>query len=136
MDNLTREKRSWNMSLIKSINTKPEMQVRSFLFSKGLRYKVHYKIPGKPDIAFPSKKIAIFVQGCFWHKHNCKYSNIPKTNRNYWLKKINYNKKRDVINARKLKSMGWKTVYIWECDLKNSPNRTLNKLANYIKKQK
>ena len=124
------------MSLIKSINTKPEMQVRSFLFSEGLRYRVHYKIPGKPDIVFPSKKIAVFVQGCFWHKHNCKHSNIPKTNRNYWLKKINYNKKRDAINAKKLKSMGWKTVYIWECDLKNSPNRTLNKLVNYIKKQK
>lgn len=136
MDNLTKEKRSWNMSLIKSTDTKPEIQVKKFLFHRGLRYRTHYKVPGKPDIAFPSKKIAIFVQGCFWHKHNCKYSTIPKTNRDYWAKKIQYNKKRDTINAKKLKSMGWKIVYIWECDLKYSPNRILNKLANYIEKQK
>lgn len=136
MDNLTKEKRSWNMSRIKNTDTKPEMQVRRFLFRRGLRYRTYYKVPGKPDIAFPSKKIAIFVQGCFWHKHNCKYSTIPKTNRNYWTTKIKYNKKRDMINAKKLQSMGWKAVYIWECDLKCSPNRTLNKLANYIEKQK
>ena len=119
-DHLTKEKRSWNMSRIRSKNTKPEMIVRSFLFSKGFRYRLHNrKLPGKPDISNASKKIAVFVNGCFWHRHkNCKRSSIPKSNKKYWLNKLDNNIKRQEYSLNLLDKMGWNTFIIWECETK------------------
>ena len=124
--------RSYNMSQIKSKNTKPEMVVRKFLFSKGLRYKIHdNSLPGKPDIVLPKYKTVIFVNGCFWHAHeNCKYHVLPKSNSDYWVPKIEKNIKRDKINIETLISLGWKVITIWECNLK--PDNLEKVLGNLL----
>ncbi len=131
VDHLTKEERSWNMSRIRSKNTKPEIIVRSLLHRMGYRFRLHRKdLPGKPDIVLPKYKIVIFVHGCFWHGHNvCKRSNIPKSNKDYWTHKIARNITRDKENNTKLKKAGWKILKIWECQTKD-----LNKLRNIIRK--
>ena len=117
----TKETRSYNMSRIKGKNTKPEILVRKYLFSKGLRYRLHDKrLPGKPDLVFPKYKMVIFVHGCFWHGHDgCRYFVVPKTRTGWWLNKINKNKEKDDDSIHKLKIEGWRISTIWECDLKN-----------------
>mgnify|MGYP001324752802 CR=1 FL=1 len=126
-DHLTKEKRSWNMSRIRSKNTKPEMIVRSFLFSKGFRYRLHNrKLPGKPDIVLKKHRTAIQVRGCFWHQHGCKFSNSPKSNKSYWLPKLEKNKERDKLNDKKIKKLGWKLIVIWECKLPNNLSKLIS----------
>ena len=124
------------MRSIKSRDTKPEIYLRKFLFSNGLRYKVAYKtLPGKPDIAFVSKKLAIFIHGCFWHQHkNCKITNEPESNSTFWKKKFDANIKRDKNNISLIKSMGWKVLVIWECQIldKNRKPRNLSRLLKDI----
>jgi len=125
------ETRSFNMSMIKGKNTKPEIVVRKFLFQNGFRYRLyHSKLPGKPDIVLPKYKTVIFVNGCFWHGHEgCKYYVVPKTRTKWWLNKINETKKRDKTKAVKLKELGWKIQVIWECELKPvNVEETLNDL--------
>ena len=120
MDIFSKKKRSEIMSRIKGKNTKPEMIVRKFLFSKGYRYTLHdKKLPGKPDVVLKKHKTAIQVRGCFWHGHNCKLSNYPKTNRKYWKNKINNNKKRDRKNDKLIKKMGYKLIVINECKIRS-----------------
>ena len=117
-DHLDKNKRSWNMSRIKGLNTKPEMIVRKFLHSKGFRYRIHNKkVSGKPDLSNMRKKIAIFVNGCYWHRHGCKHTTTPKTNREFWLKKFKKNTERDKNNYESLKSESWKVLIIWECEI-------------------
>lgn len=120
MDTISSEKRSWNMAQIHSKDTKPEEAVRKFLFSKGLRYRKNDKhLPGKPDIVLPKYKTAVFINGCFWHGHNeCKRYRLPKSNIDYWSKKIEGNINRDKKNYEALESLGWNIVIIWECELK------------------
>ena len=121
MDIVSKKKRSEIMSKIRSKNTKPEIIVRKFLFSKGMRYRLHAgKLPGKPDIVLKKYKTAVQVRGCFWHGHRCKLGSSPKSNRNYWLKKIMMNKKRDEKNDRKLKYLGYRLLIIRECGLKKN----------------
>jgi len=112
--------RSYNMSRIRSKNTKPELLVRKILFSNGFRFRLHRKdLPGKPDIVLPKYKTIIFVHGCFWHGHEaCRYFIVPKTNTNWWLAKIYRNKELDETNAAKLRQMGWNIIQIFECQLK------------------
>ncbi len=112
--------RSFNMSQIKSSNTKPELIVRKFLHSKGLRYRLHNKmLPGKPDITLSRFKIVIFVNGCFWHGHEgCDYFRLPKTRTEWWRNKINSNVIRDRKILNELKKNGWNPICVWECDLK------------------
>lgn len=121
MDHLTREKRSWNMSLIHSSDTKPEVIVRKLLHSLGYRFRLHKKdLPGKPDIVLKKHRTIIFIHGCFWHQHKgCKRSNIPKSNKSYWQLKLENNVKRDKQHKQSLKKLGWKTITIWECETKN-----------------
>jgi DNA mismatch endonuclease, patch repair protein len=122
--------RSYNMSQIKGKNTKPEMLVRKFLFANGFRFRLHdKKLPGKPDIVLLKYKTAIFVHGCFWHGHkNCKYFVTPKTRTDWWLSKINGNKKNDKKKQSALKKLGWNIILIWGCDLKPSKiERTFKK---------
>ena len=108
------------MSRIKGKDTKPEMLVRKFLFSNGLRYRLHdKKLPGKPDLVLTKYRIVIFVHGCFWHGHNgCKYYVIPKTRTKWWKEKIDGNIERDITAGKQLKSDGWKVIVVWECELK------------------
>lgn len=128
--------RSFNMSRIKSKDTKPELIVRKFLFRRGFRYRLHdKKLPGKPDLVLPKYNTVIFVHGCFWHGHDgCKYYVVPKTRTEWWLQKINRNKALDLINAGELKSRGWKVITIYECQFKEGRAEiTLDNLINTIK---
>lgn len=119
MDNHDKATRSYNMSRIRSTNTKPEELVRKYLFSKGLRYRKNDKrYCGKPDIVLPKYNTIIFVNGCFWHGHEgCRYFVMPKSNLEYWNNKIRRNIDRDKQNIEKLKSEGWKVIVVWECEL-------------------
>jgi len=131
----SKETRSYNMSQIKSKNTKPEIIVRKFLFSKGFRFRIHNKnLPGNPDIVLRKFRTIIFVNGCFWHGHNgCKFFTIPKTRSEWWLEKINKTIANDIKARDALKELGWKVIEIWECDLKNKSEETLIHLAATIK---
>ncbi|GIL20011.1 MAG: DNA mismatch endonuclease Vsr [Candidatus Jettenia sp.] len=127
--------RSFNMSRIRSKDTKPEMMVRKFLFGKGYRYRLYdKKLPGKPDLVLSKYKTVIFVHGCFWHGHTgCKYFVVPKTKTEWWLNKINRNKELDRKSVKKLKTDGWKVIIIFECKLKDGKaGKTLENIANRI----
>lgn len=119
-DNHTPAVRSYNMSRIRSENTKPEEIVRKYLFSRGLRYrKCDKRYPGKPDMIFPKYKTAVFVNGCFWHSHEgCPGFVMPKLRLDYWQPKLERNKERDAENISKLTVSGWRVITIWECELK------------------
>ncbi len=112
--------RSYNMSQIKCKNTKPEELVRKYLFAHGYRFRKNDKrYSGKPDIVLPKYKTIIFVNGCFWHKHEgCKYFVWPKNNAEFWKNKIEQNVARDKNNYRLLQEQGWHIVIVWECELK------------------
>lgn len=115
------KKRSDIMSKVKSSNTKPELIVRRYLHSKGIRYSLHKKsLPGKPDIFSKKYNAAIFVNGCFWHGHkNCKLSKLPKSNADFWVNKINRNKKRDSINYTKICNSNYRVLIVWSCSFRN-----------------
>lgn len=124
------------MAAVKGKDTKPEMIVRKYLFSRGLRFRVQVKkLPGKPDIVLPKYKIVIFVNGCFWHGHeDCKYFRLPKSNVEFWKEKIGRNIERDRESMQALLDLGWKIIRVWECELRNKANRedTLNKIYKSI----
>ena len=131
--------RSYNMSQIKGKNTKPEILVRKFLFARGLRYKLHdNSLPGTPDLILPKFSTVIFINGCFWHGHQgCKYFSIPKTRKEWWENKIEYNQKKDTQNHSALLGLGWRVITIWECDLKtHKREKTLLNLINKFKSNK
>ena len=113
------------MSKISGKNTVPEILVRKYLFAHGFRFRVNDKrFPGTPDIVLPKYKTIIFVNGCFWHMHeNCRYFKWPENNAEFWKKKLEGNKKRDVENIKRLSEAGWKVIVVWECELKKQ-NRT------------
>ena len=125
--------RSYNMSQIRGCNTKPEIMVRKYLFSKGLRFRLHdKKLSGKPDIVLPKYKSLIFVHGCFWHGHeSCKYFVVPQTRTDFWMNKINANIANDKKNSEILKQAGWKIFTIWECESKK--DEVLNELLKQIR---
>lgn len=133
-DVLTPKQRSHNMSMIHSKNTRPELAVRYMLSKLGYKYRLHVKkIPGKPDIVLTKLKKVIFINGCYWHMHRCKYGKVvPKTNADFWEKKRLANKERDLKNYTQLKSSGWKWLIIWECELKNNKDKVLKRLIKYI----
>lgn len=129
--------RSYNMSRIKSKDTKPEMIVRRYLHSRGFRYRLHAKdLPGKPDLALPKYKTVIFIQGCFWHGHSgCRYFVVPKTRTEWWLEKIGRNISNDEKKQGALQLEGWKVIQVWECDLKpDKRDKTLEELVLMLKK--
>ena len=137
MDKLTKEQRHHCMSAIKGKNTKPEILVRKFLFARGFRYRLnHPRLPGHPDIVLRKYKTCIFVNGCFWHKHEgCKYFVVPKTRTEFWLNKINRNQERDKEVEKQLAKMGWHSITIWECELKPSKkDKTLESLLYTLNK--
>ena len=134
VDKMTPEQRHYCMSRIRSKNTKPEMIVRKYLFSHGFRYRLHVrKLPGTPDIVLRKYKTVIFINGCFWHGHDCKLSNLPKTRTEFWENKITKNIKRDELKRLQLRALGWHVIQIWECQLKpKSRNETLEGLLRTL----
>ena len=130
---MTPQHRSWNMSRIRSANTKPEMIVRSLLHRMGYRFRLHRKdLPGKPDIVLPKFKAIIFIHGCFWHRHiNCKYAYMPKSKQKFWETKFKSNVERDKKVRKQLEEKGWKNLIIWECELLNIES-VKNKLKDYL----
>ncbi len=135
MDVLSAEQRRFCMSRIRGKNTKPEIVVRQLVRQMGIGYRLHVKdLPGKPDLVFRKHKKIIFVHGCFWHMHACKYGRvIPKTNTEFWQKKRLSNKLRDAKNRQELNKLGWKSIVIWECQTRN-PECLLKKLKTFLTK--
>lgn len=119
MDIMTPRERSDRMRLIRAANTKPELAVRRLIYGMGYRYRLHGgDLPGRPDIVFRKMRKAIFVHGCFWHLHRCPNSRPPKSKLNYWVPKLQGNAERDKTVRQRLRRMGWKTLVVWECQLK------------------
>jgi DNA mismatch endonuclease (patch repair protein) len=136
-DNHSQEVRSINMSHIRSTNTKPEEMVRKYLFSEGFRYRKNVRnLPGCPDIVLSKYRTVIFVNGCFWHKHDCPRFVWPESNQEYWTKKIINNVERDARNQLLLEEQGWKVIVVWECETKKSSFKsTMGRLVIRIKEQ-
>lgn len=131
-DVLTPDQRKLNMSRIKGKNTSPEIKIRKLLFSNGIRgYRVNYKITGKPDIVFPRKRLVIFIDGCFWHKCPIHFQ-VPQTNTEFWLEKINRNVERDLIINKKLKNEGWEVMRIWEHRVREDPELVVREIIEKL----
>lgn len=131
-DRVSKQTRSAIMTSVKSKNTWPEMIVRKILHGMGYRYRLHRKdLPGSPDIVFPGKLKTIFVHGCFWHGHDCRWGNLPKSNVDYWRAKIKTNKKRDSKNQKELRNLGWEVLIVWQCELR-ATETLINKLVHYL----
>ena len=137
MDKVTPSQRSFIMSRIRSKDTKPEIVVRKKLFKSGLRYRIHVRgLPGTPDIAIKKYKVVVDVRGCFWHGHGkCRFSSRPKSNKSYWLEKIDRNRKRDRANLKELRKMGYQVFVVWECKTKDEGSlmSEIKKIVRYIK---
>lgn len=115
-------------------NTKPELIVRKLLRDAGYPgYRIEWKVPGKPDISYPGRKIAIFVNGCFWHRCPHCNPNIPKHNHDFWMDKFEKNVKRDENNYRLLKEMGWTVIIVWECEIKQNPDSVTDRVVNAMR---
>lgn len=119
-DTFTQSQRSEIMRQVAGKNTKPELVVRSLLHRQGFRFRLHRKdLPGKPDVVLPKWKAAVFVHGCFWHRHpRCKRASMPADNAEYWLAKFGRNIARDKASRKALEKMGWRVIIVWECELK------------------
>ncbi|MDR3413124.1 MAG: very short patch repair endonuclease [Formivibrio sp.] len=125
--------RSRMMSGIRSKNTKPEMLIRKALHAQGFRFRLHVKdLPGKPDLVFPKYKAVIFVHGCFWHGHDCRYFKLPQTRTCFWKTKIQKNQDRDRTAIELLKNAGWRIAIVWECALKSPRQKSLNDVATIL----
>lgn len=115
--------RSAQMARVRGRDTKPELRVRRLLHAAGLRFRLHdHRLPGTPDLVFPSRRIALFVHGCFWHRHGdpaCKRSRLPKSRLDFWEPKLEGNRRRDEEKARQLEERGWRVMVIWECELQS-----------------
>lgn len=134
-DHISPEHRSWNMSRIKGKDTKIEVKVRSWLFARGFRFRKNDKrYPGKPDIVLPKYKTVIFINGCFWHRHEgCKYATMPKTRVDYWNAKFERNVANDKLHVKQLEELGWNVITLWECELRKAYfEETMNKLEKEL----
>ena len=131
-DVLSKEQRAYNMSKIRGKNTGPEIKLRKLLWAAGIRgYRVHYNLPGKPDIVFVKKKIVIFIDGCFWHKCPIDFQE-PETRKEFWMKKINSNVERDERNNRQLSDAGWTIIRIWEHEMRKEPEKVVQRICEML----
>jgi len=134
-DTLSTSDRSERMARIGSRDTKPEMRVRRLVHGLGYRYRLHRRdLPGTPDLVFPARRKAIFVHGCFWHRHpdsSCKLARLPKSRLDFWIPKLGANAKRDKKNEAALKKLGWEILVIWECETKN-PSFLKSKIKAFL----
>jgi len=136
-DVLTPELRRLNMSRVRGSNTKPEMLIRRGLHARGLRFRLQRRdLPGRPDIVLPSKKVALFVHGCFWHGHDCHLFRLPATHADFWREKIATNRQRDASTVQKLRNLEWRVGIVWECALRGTgrvpAQVVLDQLAGFI----
>jgi len=136
-DRLTPEHRSWNMGRIRGKNTKPEIIVRSILHRMGYRFRIDRRdLPGRPDLVLPKYHAALFVHGCFWHRHTgCSNASTPKTRQSFWKKKFEENVSRDNKNTQLLKDAGWKVIVVWECEVKKDPHALSRRLDEALGKR-
>lgn len=136
-DVLTKEQRQLNMRNIKGKDTKPEILLRCALHARGLRYRLHCReLPGSPDLVFPKYRAVVFVHGCFWHRHGCKYTSTPSTRRDFWEQKFLQNVKRDEKAVKELEQMGWRVFIVWECQIKKAHgnlNQICDRVIMYLK---
>lgn len=134
-DTLTSERRSWNMSRIRGRDTGPELLLRSLLHRAGFRFRLHAKqLPGRPDVVLPKYKAAIFVHGCFWHRHpGCRNATTPSTRREFWQEKFDRNVSRDARNRADLEAAGWTVLTVWECELKADAESVVSQLARELR---
>lgn len=134
-DTLTSERRSWNMSRIRGRDTRPELLLRSLLHRAGFRFRLHAKqLPGRPDVVLPKYKAAIFVHGCFWHRHpGCQNATTPSTRREFWQEKLDGNVSRDARNRADLEAAGWTVLTVWECELKADAESVVSQLARELR---
>lgn len=135
-DKLSREKRSWNMSRIRGRDTGIEIKVRKYLFSQGFRFRKNVAdMPGKPDIVLPKYKAAIFIHGCYWHRHTgCKNCTTPNTNREFWLEKFEKNVQNDLKHQQELEAAGWKVLILWECEIEHDFDRLMWNLVAELRR--
>jgi DNA mismatch endonuclease (patch repair protein) len=136
-DVFSKEKRSLIMGRVKGRNTKPEMLVRSYIHKMGFRFRIDGRgLPGKPDIVLPRHRKVVFVHGCFWHGHKgCPRSKRPSTHEGFWNRKLDMNMERDERFQRELRSLGWKFLVLWGCELKK-PDKVLGKLERFLNEAK
>lgn len=132
-DVLDPKQRSYCMSRIRACDTRPELIVRRILHAAGYRYRLHVRgLPGTPDLVFSSRKKVVFIHGCFWHRHNCRYGRVmPATRPEFWINKFTKNRQRDRKNNRLLRRLGWKPITIWECQIKN-PEKVFDRLVAFL----
>ena len=133
-DALTSARRSWNMSRIRGKDTKPELALRSLLHRNGYRFRLHdRRLPGSPDIVLPKHHTVIFVNGCFWHRHEgCSKAYTPSSRREFWSGKFDATVERDAKKSVQLKEQGWKVLTVWECELQSSPESVLDRISASI----
>lgn len=123
------------MSGIRGKDTKPELQVRRFLHAQGFRFRLHDKrLPGKPDLVLPKWKTVVFVHGCFWHMHDCRYFKLPGTRTEFWRDKLTGNRRRDEATRQQLEALGWRVLVVHECDLRDTPQLTLANLSSALRR--
>ena len=126
--------RSQMMQAVRSEDTKPEILVRRGLFKAGLRYRLHrHDLPGSPDLYILKYRVVVFINGCFWHQHGCKFTSRPKSNPEFWNEKFTNNVIRDIKTSWKLSLQGYRVATVWECSIKNNLDRTLEILESFIK---
>ena len=135
MDRITPEHRSWNMSRIRGKDTKIEVLVRSWLFAQGFRFiKNDKRFQGHPDVDLPKYRTVIFINGCFWHRHEgCKYATTPKSNTEFWLAKFERNIENDRKHEKELTEMGWNVITVWECEIKDDFEKTMDRVEEKIR---
>jgi DNA mismatch endonuclease, patch repair protein len=133
MDTLTPEQRSERMRRVRGKDTKPEMRVRRLVHAMGYRYRLHSrKLPGCPDLVFATRRKVIFVHGCFWHRHDhCRNDRPPKSRRDFWMPKLESNRKRDLANEGQLLSLGWDVLTVWECET-NRSDSLAKRIASFL----
>ena len=133
-DILSPAERSVRMSAIRSKNTKPEVRLRRALFALGLRFRLHVRnLPGAPDLVFRRFGVLVNVRGCFWHQHHCRDGHIPHSRRNYWVPKLKRNVQRDVQRTAELRSLGWREIVVWECEIRSQ--KKLERMASRVAKR-
>lgn len=136
MDTLSPSQRSERMSRIRARDSAPEVRLRRLVHAMGFRYRLHVKdLPGTPDLVFPSRRAVIFMHGCFWHRHKgCKLARLPKSRLDFWEIKLEENRRRDLLNRRKLRSLGWRVLVVWECELRD-PESVSRVVADFLRRQ-
>jgi DNA mismatch endonuclease, patch repair protein len=136
MDTVSTLVRSEIMRRVRSVDTKPELKIRRMIHAMGFRYRLYDKdLPGRPDLVFPSRRKAIFVNGCFWHGHDCEAAKLPATNVKYWRGKRDRNVARDRRNLKAIAETGWRALVVWECELRK-PERTRKKILTFLTRTK